>query len=87
MTFKEKSEVIEYKAGEQFAWRSYGPIGTWFDWSFEVRGQDGETILVERLDGSHGLLATVMLNLVVRRQMREAMPQGLAKIKGRVEAG
>ena len=87
MTFREKVEVIEHKAGERFAWRSYGPLGSWYDWSFEVRAHDGGAILVERLDGSHGLPAAVALRLFVRRQMQESMPQGLAKIKERFRVG
>jgi len=86
MTFREKVEVIEYKPGDRFAWRSYGPLGSWYDWSFEVRAQDGTSILVERLDGSHGLPAAVALRLFVRGQMQASMPQGLAKIKETIES-
>jgi len=85
MTLKEKVEVIHYQASERFAWRSYGPMGTWFDWSFELRPQNGGTILVERLDRSKGLFAAVMLKLMIQRQMRKAMPQGLARIKEKFE--
>lgn len=81
MTFKEKVEVIEHHASERFAWRSYGPFGSWYDWSFEIRAQDGGAILVERLEGAHGLPAAVAMKLFVRREMEKSMPQGLAKIK------
>jgi uncharacterized protein YndB with AHSA1/START domain len=85
MTFREKVEVIEHQPSARFGWRSYGPFGSWYDWSFEVRAQDGGAVLVERLDSSHGLPAAIALKLFVRRQMQESMPQGLAKIKKRVE--
>ena len=84
-TIKEKVEVLELQDSERFAWRSYGPMGTWFDWSFELRPHDGETILVERLDRSKGILASVMLKLVFEKQMRNSIPQGLAKIKETLE--
>ena len=84
-TLREKVEVIGYRTGELFAWRSYGPVGTWFDWSFEVRPQDTGTILIERLDRSKGLLAEILLKLIFQRQMRRSIPEGLGKIKGRAE--
>lgn len=85
MTFKEKVEVIEHQPNERFGWRSYGPFGSWYDWSFEVLGNDGGALLVERLDGSHGLPAALALKLFVRHQMQASMPQGLSKIKERLE--
>ena len=85
ITLKEKVDVLQYHASERFAWRSYGPMRTWFDWSFELLPQGGGTNLVERLDGSKGLLASVMLKLIFQRQMREAMPKGLSTIKENLE--
>jgi hypothetical protein len=85
MILKENVDVLQYHPSERFAWRSYGPMGTWFDWSCELRPQNGGTILVERLDRSKGLLATVMLKLIIQRQMRKAMPEGLTKIKEQLQ--
>ena len=81
-TLKETSKVIDYRPNGSFAWRSYGPMGSWFDWSFEVRIQDSGTLLVQRLDRSHGLVAAVGLKLVFQRQMAKSMPEGLLKIAG-----
>src|SRR5262245_40935033 len=34
LTIKERSSVTQRRPNELFAWRSSGPLGTWFDWSF-----------------------------------------------------
>ena len=47
---------------------------------------DGGTLLIERLDPPGGLLATIILKLFAERQTRKAIPEGLAKIKEKLEA-
>jgi len=85
-TMKEKVEVTEYQPNERFGWRSYGPMGAHLDWSFELRPENGVTLLIQRLEPPSGLLATAILKLVAERQMRKEVPQGLARIKEKVEA-
>ncbi len=85
-TTNDKVEVTEHQPNERFAWRSDGPMNMQFAWSFELRPQDGGTLLIERLDPPGGLLATAILKLFAERTTRKAMPEGLAKIKEKLEA-
>ncbi len=80
-------EVTEQQPNERFAWRSAGGLGMLFNWSFELQSQDGGTLLIQRLDTPPGFLANAMLKLFAEKQMRKTMPEGLAKLKERVEAG
>jgi uncharacterized protein YndB with AHSA1/START domain len=85
-TVTEKVEVTEYQPTQRFAWRSYGPMGAHLDWSFELRSQDSGTLLIQRFELSSGLLTTILGALFVNRQMRKGVPEGLAKIKEKLEA-
>lgn len=85
LTLKEKANVTQYQPNERFGWRSYAPMGTWFDWSFELRPQHGGTLLIERLEPRGSLITDVLLKLFVEREMRKTMPEALTRIKEKIE--
>ena len=86
MTTNDKVEVTEYQPNERFAWRTDGAMGMQFAWSFRLQPQDGGTLLIERLDPPGGLLPTIIGKLFAERETRKVVPQGLAKIKERLES-
>jgi uncharacterized membrane protein len=87
MTARETVEVTEYRPSERFAWRTSGAMGMQFNWSFDLQPRDGGTLLVERLDPPGGLMAAILGKLFADRTTRRVVPEGLAKIKERLEAG
>ncbi len=87
MTTNDKVEVMRYQPSDRFAWRSHGGMGMQFDWSFELKPQEGGTLLIERLQPPGGLLATIIGALFADRQTRRVVPEGLAKIKEKLELG
>ncbi|MDA1061725.1 MAG: SRPBCC family protein [Chloroflexi bacterium] len=46
----ERSVVTDYQPNERFGWRTYGPVGTWLDWLFELRPEGSGTLLTQRLE-------------------------------------
>jgi uncharacterized membrane protein len=85
-TIRERSVVTDYQPNQRFGWRSYGPLGTWLDWSFELRPHDDGTLLTQRLEPKPGLLTAIAMKLFVERQMRRSMPESLARMKAALEA-
>jgi hypothetical protein len=81
VTIREKSEVMRYEPNVWFAWRTYGPLGSWLDWSFELRPQHDGTVLIERFEPKRSLLTTVLWKLFFERQMRREVPETLEKIR------
>ena len=86
MTTKEAVEVTEYAPNQRFSWRTSGAMGMKFNWSFELRPQDGGTLLIERLEPPKGVLPAIMGALVGNRAARKQVPEGLAKIKATLES-
>lgn len=86
ITAKEAVEVTDYQPNERFAWRAAGAMGMKFGWSFEMRPQDGGTLLIERFEPPTGLLPSIILKLA-GASTRKAMQEGLARIKEKLEAG
>ena len=80
-------EVTDFQPNERLAWRSLGGLGMPFNWSFELQPKGGGTLLIQRLDTPPGFLANAMLKLFAGKQTRRVMPENLAKLKERVEAG
>ena len=87
MTANEEVEVTAYQPNQRFAWRTDAAMGMQFHWSFQLQPQDGGTLLIERLDPPGGLRATVIGKLFANRTTRKVVPEGLAKIKEKLEAG
>ena len=85
-TTNDKVEVTHYQPSVRFGWRSSGPMSMQFNGSLELQPKDGGTLLIERLNPPGGLLPTIIGALFANRETRKAMPQGLAKIKERLEA-
>lgn len=85
MAAKDKVEVTAYQPNERFAWRSHGGMGMQFDWSFEVRPQGGGSLLIERLDPPGGVMGTIIGKLFAERTTRKVVPEGLARIKEKLE--
>jgi uncharacterized protein YndB with AHSA1/START domain len=77
----ERSVVTDVQLNERFGWRTYGPIGTWLDWSFELQPEDGRTRLTQRLEPKRGLLTAIAMKLFIERQMRKSMPESLSKLR------
>lgn len=84
-TVREKVEVTEFKPNERFAWRTDGDMGMKFDWSFELKPQDGGTVLIERLDPPKGVLAAILGALFANRLVRKQVTESLAKVKAKLE--
>jgi uncharacterized protein YndB with AHSA1/START domain len=80
-TTKEQSVVTELHPDSRFAWRSYGPLGTWLDWSFDLEARDSRTGLTQRLEPKPGFLTALAMKLFIERQMRASMPESLVKLK------
>ena len=85
MTTNDKVEVTEYKPDQGFAWRSTGAMGMQFDWSFELKPQDGGTLLIERFQPPGGVLPTVLGKLFGDRAVRKQVPESLRKVKAKLE--
>ena len=85
-TTNDKVEVTHYQPNQRFGWRSDGSLGMQFLWSFQLQPQDGGTLLIERLDPPGGLLPTIIGKLFAERETRKVVPEGLAKIKEKLEA-
>lgn len=86
MTTREKVEITECQPNQRFSWRAHGAMGMDFDWSFEVKPQDGGTLLIERLQPPAGPLANILWMLFAQRETRKGVPEGLAKIKQKLES-
>jgi uncharacterized protein YndB with AHSA1/START domain len=86
MTAKETVEVTEYEPNARFGWLTTGAMGMKFGWSFEIQPKEGGTLLIERFEPPSGLLAGVV-GLVAGPTTRKAVPDGLARIKEKLEAG
>ena len=85
MATNDKLEVTEHQPDENFAWRVAGGMGMEFNWSFEIKAQDGGSLLIERLVPPAGLMADIVGALFAKRETRKVVPEGLAKIKERLE--
>ncbi len=86
ITAKEEVEVTEHHPNERFAWRAKGAMGMRFGWSFEMKPEEGGTLIIERFEPPTGLLPSIIIRLA-ESPTRKAMQEGLARIKERLEAG
>ena len=87
MSTHDKLEVVEFEPNKRLAWRASAMMGMRFVWSFELRPRDGGTLLIERVETPKGALASVMMALGGKRAARKQIPEGLAKIKAKMEGG
>jgi uncharacterized membrane protein len=85
LTATENIEVVKQQPNERFAWRSTGAFGWKFGWSFELRPQDGGTLLIERYEPPTGVVGS-LINTLAAGSTRKAMQEGLARIKEKLEA-
>ena len=86
ITAKEAVEVVSHEPNDRFAWESTGAFGWKFNWSFELRPENGGTLLSERYDPPGGLVGG-LINTLAAGSTRKAMQEGLNRIKERLEAG
>ncbi len=84
ITANETVEVTEHRPNERFAWRTAGAMGMKFGWSFEMRPQEGRTLLTERFEPPAGVIGSLIKTLT-GSSTRKAMEEGLANIKDKLE--
>ncbi len=84
MTANDTVEVTEHQPNERFAWRTTGAVGMKFGWSFEMRPQEGRTLLTERFEPPAGVIGS-LISTFTGSSTRKAMEEGLANIKEKLE--
>ena len=84
MTANDTVEVTEHRPNERFAWRTAGAMGMKFGWSFEMRSQEGRTLLTERFEPPAGVIGS-LISTFTGSSTRKAMEEGLANIKEKLE--
>ncbi len=84
ITANETVEVTEHRPSERFAWQTTGAVGMKFGWSFEMRPQEGRTLLTERFEPPAGVIGS-LISTFSGSSTRKAMEEGLANIKEKLE--
>ncbi len=84
ITANETVAVTEHQPSERFGWRTSGAMGMKFGWSFEMKPQEGGTLLIERFEPPSGLAGS-LINTIASSSTRKAMQEGLGRIKEKLD--
>jgi uncharacterized protein YndB with AHSA1/START domain len=76
------NEVIEFEEGRRIAWRHLAHDV----WRYELEPRDGDTLVRETFDWSHGRAGKVLEILGVPRKNQAAMEKTLERLADHVEA-